>query len=109
MGAGGPGGRPAPGAVEALPGAALPQLVLLPRGGAQGLAGRAATAGLLHAGAGGAAALAGVQHADQLRPAAVQDAEEASLPGHLLPLGDDRAASGHHAGVLCVLGAIAGG
>lgn len=68
------GGGAARGPVEALPGPDLQELVLLPHGGAPGLARCAAAFALLHAGAAGSAALLCVQHADELCPAAGQAA-----------------------------------
>lgn len=102
------GGGAARDAVEALQGPDLQELVLLPHGGAAGLAGCAAASALLHAGAAGPAALLRVQHADELRPAAGPAAAQAPLQRNVLPPGDDLPAPHHHDGVLCVLGSFAG-
>lgn len=101
-------GCAARGAVEALQGPELQELVLLPHGGAQRLAGCAPAAAVLNAGAAGPAALHCVQHTDELCSASDQAAPQAPLQRHVLPHRDDLPAPGHHDSVLRVLGPFAG-
>lgn len=108
MAAGRYGGCAAGAAVEALQGAELQKLVLLPYGGPQRLAGCAPASPFLYAWAAGPTALHCVQYSDKLCSPTGQTAPQASLQKHVLPHRDDLPAAGYHVSVLCVLGPITG-
>lgn len=94
--------------MEALQGSELQELVLLPYGGTQRLAGCAPASAFLYAGAAGPTAVHSVQYTDKLRFAAGQTAPQASLQRNILPHRDDLPTAGYHVGVLRVLGPITG-
>lgn len=102
------GGSAARAAVETLQGSELQELLLLPLGGTQRLAGCLPASALLSAGATGPASLHCLQYSDELHSAAGQTAPQASPQRHFLPRRDDLPAPGHHVGILCVLGTITG-